>query len=180
LIHGLGFLLYIGAEGCVGGWTSEYVFRTFSTPRLATAAIGGFWIGLLAGRAAAPVVLRRISESKLLRWSLTLALTGVVIMISAPIAIVVSIGTLLVGLGMASIYGLQVSNATAYAERVNTKIPGWLFTCGSIGGATLPWLFGIFAQRTSLRMAFLLPLTALILLVVLTTRTGPAQTEPAG
>jgi fucose permease len=177
LVHGLGFLLYIGAEGCIGGWTSEYVFRTFASPHFATSAIAGFWIGLLVGRGAAPAILRQISEPRLLRVSLTFALAGVFVMFVAPAAFVVTLGTLMVGLGMASIYGLQVSNATTYAERRRAKIPGWLFTCGSIGGATLPWLFGIVAEKTSLRSALLLPIVALVLLVTLSARTNPAQTQ---
>jgi MFS transporter, FHS family, glucose/mannose:H+ symporter len=172
LVHGVGFLLYIGAEGCVGGWTSEYVFRTFASPHFATSAIAGFWIGLLAGRGAAPSILSRISEARLLRASLALALSGVFVMLAAPVAYVVTLGTLMVGLGMASIYGLQVSNATGYAQRKGTKIPGWLFTCGSIGGATLPWLFGVVAEQTSLRFALLLPIVALVLLVALSAQTN--------
>jgi fucose permease len=177
VVHGLGFLLYIGAEGCVGGWTSEYVFRTFDSPHFATSAIAGFWIGLLAGRATAPAILRHISEARLLRVSLALALSGVFVMFAAPVAFVVTLGTLMVGLGMASIYGLQVSNATTYAQRRRAKIPGWLFTCGSIGGATLPWLFGIVAERTSLRSALLLPIVALVLLITLSARNNPAPAQ---
>jgi MFS transporter, FHS family, glucose/mannose:H+ symporter len=179
LVHGLGFLLYIGAEGCVGGWTSEYVFRTFASPHFATAAIAGFWIGLLVGRGAAPAILRQISEARLLRVSLALALSGVIVMFAAPTALVVTLGTLMVGLGMASIYGLQVSNATTYAERRRAKIPGWLFTCGSIGGATLPWLFGIVAEKTTLRSALLLPIAALVFLITLSARTSPTQVQAA-
>jgi FHS family L-fucose permease-like MFS transporter len=178
LVHGAGFLLYIGAEGCVGGWTSEYVFRTFASPHFATSAIAGFWIGLLAGRGAAPAILKRVSEARLLRASLALALSGVFVMFGAPRAFVVTLGTLMVGLGMASIYGLQVSNATAYAQRKGTKIPGWLFTCGSIGGATLPWLFGVLAEETSLRFALLLPIGALVLLFTLSARTNRVETQP--
>jgi fucose permease len=180
LVHGLGFLLYIGAEGCVGGWASEYVFRTFASPQFATSAVAGFWIGLLVGRGTAPAILRHISEGRLLRSSLALAFLGVFVMFAAPAAFVVTLGTLMVGLGMASIYGLQVANATTYAEKRRAKIPGWLFTCGSIGGATLPWLFGIVAEKTSLRAALLLPIVALALLAVLSASTTPIQSQPAG
>jgi len=172
LIHGAGFLLYIGAEGCVGGWTAEFVFRTFDAPRLATAAIAAFWIGLLAGRATAPAVLRRITETRMLQVSLALSLGGVLLMFAAPIAPVVILAALCVGLGMASVYGLQVSNATGDAVRRGVRIPGWLFTCGSIGGATMPWLFGILAEHTSLRTALLIPAIALLVLITLNAKTN--------
>lgn len=95
-------------------------------------------------------------------------------MFAAPAAFFVTLGTLTVGLGMASIYGLQVSNATTYAEGRRARVPGWLFTCGSIGGATLPWLFGIVAEKTTLRSALLLPIIALVLLMILNVRTNRA------
>ena len=177
LPHGLGFLLYIGTEGCVGGWSSEYVFKTFAAPHVATAAIATFWIGLLVGRAAAPAILRRVIEPQLLRLSLAFSLLGIIIVFVAPVAMIVPIGTLCVGLGMSSVYSLQVSNATAFAQRESIKIPGWLFTCGSIGGATLPWLFGVLAERTSLRAAFLLPISTLIILMISNPRTDPISQQ---
>lgn len=178
LIHGLGFLLYIGTEGCVGGWSSEYVFKTFAAPHLATAAIATFWTGLLLGRAAAPAILHRLTEPQLLRISLAVSFIGVAILFVAPIAMIVPLGTLCVGLGMSSIYSLQVSNATAFAQRESIKIPGWLFTCGSIGGATMPWLFGVLAERTSLRAAFLLPISTLIILMIQSARTSAISHRP--
>ena len=178
LIHGLGFLLYIGTEGCVGGWSSEYVFKTFAAPHLATAAIATFWTGLLLGRAAAPAILHRLTEPQLLRISLAVSFIGVAILFIAPVATIVPLGTLCVGLGMSSIYSLQVSNATAFAQRESIKIPGWLFTCGSIGGATMPWLFGVLAERTSLRAAFLLPISTLVILMIQSARTSAISHRP--
>lgn len=172
LLHGIGFALYVGAESCVGGWTAEYVVRTFAAPRIATSAIAAFWIALLSARGATPSILRRISEPRMLRLSLVLALAGVVLIFGAPLAVLVTVGAFCVGIGMAAVFGILVGNATTFAERERIKIPGWLFTCGSIGGATLPWLFGVLAQRTSLRSAFVLPIVALILLITMNMRTA--------
>jgi MFS transporter, FHS family, glucose/mannose:H+ symporter len=170
LLHGIGFALYVGAESCVGGWTAEYVVHTFAAPRIATSAIAAFWIALLSARATTPAILSRISEPRMLRFSLVVALVGVILIFGAPIALIVTLGALCVGLGMAAVFGILVGNATTFAERERIKIPGWLFTCGSIGGATLPWLFGVVAQRTSLRSAFLLPIIALVVLIVMNAR----------
>jgi len=183
LLHALRFLLYVGAESCVGGWTAEYVFRTFGGQRLATLAIAGFWIALLAGRAVAPALLRRWREPVLLRASLTAAVLGVVAMFLAPSALMVVAASCLAGLGMAPVFALQLSVATAYAEALHRKIPGWLFTCAAIGGVSMPWAFGELAQRTlSLRNGLLLPIVALLVLLTLNLRqtTGLRQDTPSG
>lgn len=179
LVHGLGFALYVGAESCVGGWTAEYVVHTFAASRIATSAIAAFWIALLSARGATPAILRRISEPRMLRLSLATALSGVLIIFAAPHPIIVPLGAFCVGVGLAAVFGILVGNATTFAERERIKIPGWLFTCGSIGGATLPWLFGEIGMRTSLRAAFLLPAVALTLLIVMNARKETAQAQRA-
>ena len=168
-LHALRFLLYVGSESCIGGWTAEYVAHTFHVQRSATLCIAAFWIALLAGRAAAPALLRRHSEFITLRISMVVALAGVGMLFAAQNVPIAAFGALVAGAGMATVFGLQLSAATTYAESRGMRIPGWLFTCASIGGVSMPWLFGEIAQRTSsLRVGLLLPFTALAVLVLLT------------
>jgi MFS transporter, FHS family, glucose/mannose:H+ symporter len=179
-LHGFGFFLYIGAESCVGGWTSEFVFRTFTAPRFATFAIGAFWAGLLVIRASAPAILRRVPEPRLLSIEIVTALSGVLLIVTAPSPMVAAFGAALSGIGMATVFGLQVSNATTYAQRQNAKVPGWLFTCASIGGVTMPWAFGEIAHRASMRVGFILPIASLLILLALTARTTAPRPQFVG
>src|SRR5205823_3910539 len=68
------FFLYCGTESAVGGWAGALAKRMEASPgnpwELAPMF---FWAGLLAGRAMAPMVLRRAPERTVLISGLTLA-----------------------------------------------------------------------------------------------------------
>jgi fucose permease len=165
--------LYIGVEGCVGGWAGQYAESMASRRIYVTASLVTFWGAILAGRAVAAIVLRYISESRLFRVSLLTTGAGLILFFAAKTGVVVVLASLIAGLGLAPIFALQLSLMSRYAESASVHIPGWLFSLGSMGGGALPWLFGVTSSAAgSLRLGFFVPALGTITLMFCVVREG--------
>ena len=74
---------YVGTEAAAAGWIASYAQRIgASASGFGTMMPSFFWAGLLIGRAAAPVVLRRVSETALVLMSLFMAGAGLVVILA--------------------------------------------------------------------------------------------------
>lgn len=162
----VGFL-YVGVEASVSGWMMAYVRRLTSAHDLwAPVAVSCFWIALLAGRAVAPAVLRRISEEQLLSISLVGAFIGVLLLIGDRSGLTILLTAALSGLVLGPIYPLCLAKILALAnDSPRTK---WIFGACGFGGALLPWLTGkISAYKGSLSVGLIIPLGALAAMILL-------------
>jgi FHS family glucose/mannose:H+ symporter-like MFS transporter len=159
--------LYVGVEASVSGWMMAYVGRlTAAHNPLPPIAVSCFWIALLCGRAIAPVVLRRISEAKLLIASTLGAFASVLLLVLnyTPLGIVLSATSS--GLAFGPIYPLCLAKVLSLAkDSPRTK---WIFGISGLGGALLPWLTGeLSANNESLSIGLFVPLCALGIMLVL-------------
>ena len=115
-----------------------------------------FWAGLLIGRAAAPAVLRRVSEAALVLISLFVAGAGLVVILVGSSLMTVSSGAGLAGLGLAAVFPTTFAIFTRQFGRQASQLTGFVFVLGGMGGALIPWLVGLhfgpvwgFTHRTS-------------------------------
>ncbi len=166
-IFGLILLLYVGTEGSMGAWLATYLGLTAGTPldqgALATA---GFWLALTAGRLLAAVASTRLAAPHLLLVSICGALVGGVGLVlgmgSAPVTIVASV---LVGLSFGPIYPTTIALVAIRFPTGTGTVAGVVMTLGSLGGAVLPWLYGILIlQVAPLAGVVLIPLAATAML----------------
>ncbi len=173
LLYCLLLFLYIGVEGCIGGWAGKYSETLAHGDTYVTASLFTFWGALLAGRAAAAFVLRYLTESRLFRICLLTTAVGLVVFFFARNGMVVVLAALIAGLGMAPLFALILSLMSRYAENNSVHIPGWLFSLGSMGGGALPWLFGVTSSTFgSLRLGLVVPALGTLALMLLITREG--------
>jgi fucose permease len=157
--------LYIGVEGCVGGWAGKYAATLSSKHFYVTISLVSFWAALLTGRAIAAVLLRHTGEAVLFRASLLTTAAGLAVFFIAHSGAIVVVAALIAGLGLAPLFALLLSLMSRYAEAASVNIPGWLFSLGSMGGGALPWLFGATATASgSLRVALIVPSVGTLLL----------------
>jgi len=144
--------LYVGIENGFVGWVPMFSIRSQNTSPNWTAFVNSsFWAALLVGRLTAPLVLRRARESTVITGGLALSAVGIVIAIISPSLLVLEIGVLLSGLGMAAIFPTAIA---IFAEWYGTGGAGSavLGLCG-LGGAVVPWLVGVVSDRSqNLRM----------------------------
>jgi MFS transporter, FHS family, glucose/mannose:H+ symporter len=166
-VFGAAIFLYIGVENALGGWLPSYAVRTNPAIHASSIALY-FWIAELTGRILVTVLLTRVGEAALYRVCLVLLILTQVLLcatthISAPGIVAL---TILGALSLAPIYPLIVS--FLLARTGNHPGLGALFATASFGGATLPWLTGVFSTRFhSLRTGFLVPAAGAALLLFL-------------
>jgi FHS family glucose/mannose:H+ symporter-like MFS transporter len=167
LVFGAGLFLYIGVENALGGWLPSYAVRTNPTLHASSIAIC-FWVAELTGRILVTVLMSLIGEAALYRICLALLiLTQVLLCVIANISATGIVAlTFLGALSLAPLYPLIVS--FLLARTGNHASLGALFATASFGGASLPWLIGVFStQFHNLRTGFLVPAAGAALLLFL-------------
>ncbi len=128
-----------------------------------------FWTAQTAGRLLTPLLLRRVSEPRLLVSSLVAAVIAVLILSSAASSVGGVIGaSALAGLGVAAIFPLLWARVTREVAPSRPAAVGPLFAAGGVGGAVLPWLVGVVSTMHGLGTGLLVPLAALLLMLLLT------------
>jgi fucose permease len=165
--------LYVGVEVSVSGWMMSYVQRLTATGMASPAiAVSSFWIALVAGRALAPGLLRRISEEELLTLSIAAAFISVCLLLLNRATLAIVLGAASSGLALGPIYPLCLSRVMALAnDSHNTK---WVFATSGFGGALLPWMTGkLSTHHGSLRVGLGIPLLSLGIMFVLQLLSAP-------
>ena len=159
LIGGL-FFIYVGTETSYGAWLATYAHRLSPSDRTWWAVMTSFyWGALLVGRSLAPLVLRRKSAVSVAMAGLSIALTGAAGLVMARGPAAVLAGSVLTGLGLASIFPISVSLLPRWFGAAARHASGPVFSCGNLGGAVLPWIVGSISTHSgSMRLGFLVPL----------------------
>ena len=162
------FFLYVGAETCFGNWVAMYARRVApSNHILAILTPAFFWGALLAGRVLAPLALRVYRETQVARTGLSVALLGGIALVGARSLKLVLIGSVLAGLGLASVYPISVSLLKPWFGDLARRASGPVFSSGNVGGAVLPWIVGLVSTGAgSLRTGFTVPLAAVVALLL--------------
>jgi fucose permease len=157
---GLFAFLYVGVETSISSWMMTYIDRLpLSNAMYAPIATSFFWIALLCGRAAAPAVLRKISESRLLTISLSVLLVSNIMLLLSYTSVMSLTSAALAGLMLAPIFPLCLSRVLAITSRPSES--RWIFAISGLGGAVLPWITGQLATaQGSLRTGLVVPLLA--------------------
>jgi fucose permease len=163
--------LYVGVESSVSGWMMTYIARLLHSGALyAPIVTSSFWLALLAGRAVAPIVLRRVSETQLLTFCICALIASNALLLISRTATMSLTSATLSGLMMAPIFPLCLSKVLAITSRPSES--KWVFAISGLGGAALPWMTGQIATlRGSLRTGLAVPLVAACIMLVLQLRT---------
>jgi FHS family glucose/mannose:H+ symporter-like MFS transporter len=169
LLTGGLFFIYVGTETAAAGWIASYAQRLgASASGFGTMMPSVFWAGLLIGRAAAPAVLRRVSEAALVLISLFVAGAGLVVILVGSSLMIVSSGAGLAGLGLAAIFPTTFAIFTRQFGRQASQLTGFVFVLGGMGGALIPWLVGFTSVRFGdLRIGLLIPSFGVASMIVL-------------
>jgi fucose permease len=164
--------LFCGIENSVAGWASSLALPHFSSAFTATTANIFFWIFFLASRAITPVLLRRVSEARLLVVSILVAMAGVLIFFFAANVPTILLACALAGTGIGPGFPLVISRIS---ERIGAQHPtsAICFAFAGFGAATLPALVGVLgAKMAQPRAGLILPLLGLALLIPITRGLG--------
>ena len=164
LLFGAMLFIYVGTETSLAGWLAVYARRIdLMSAAAASAAPAIFWTGLLLGRASAPLILRRVTEVRLLVCGLLVATASVLILLGArsPAALVTAV--ILGGLGLSTIFPISVALFSRDLGEAASRSAGPVFVLAALGGATLPSLVGVVSSRTgSLTAGLVIPLVGCV------------------
>jgi fucose permease len=150
--------IHIGFESGMGGWLTTYSDRMGygSRPALLSPTVLYFLFFVL-GRAAAPVLLRYLSENRLILVDLLLILAGMTGVLAAEDFEVLAIGSAIAGFGTSSIFPTTVSRFGRVfgPEASRRSMP--LFVSGTLGAVIVTWLIGYISdQAGELRTAMMI------------------------
>lgn len=148
MLFGVVFFLHLGSENAIGGWVASYSHRILdpnSRAWIVTPSL--FWGGLLAGRAVAPSILKRVSEIRVVQTALAIAIVGVAILISANDLVGITIGTFVAGAGVAPVFASLMSWMVRAYGAAARALAGQLLGVGILGGACVPWGVGVLSTH---------------------------------
>ncbi len=168
-VFGLATFLYVGIENSLGGWLPSYAIRTDPALRASSIAIY-FWVAELTGRVLVTLLMTLLGEATLYRICLAVLIFTQILLCAIAHLSAAGIVTLTVfaALSLAPLYPLIVSFLLARSG--NHPRLGVLFATTSFGGATLPWLTGVFSTHFhGLRSGLLVPAAGVLLLLFLST-----------
>lgn len=160
-------LLYGGVETSLSGWVTTFSTR-YGDGKMHTLAVGtaALWVGITAGRACAPVLLRRMREHALLVSALVSAALLIVLLSLSRGNLTIVVLCALLGLSLAPWFPLVLS--AMLAEGAGAGQVGSIIALSGIGAATIPLLVGVASRASgSLRIALAVPLTGLLCLLTL-------------
>jgi len=171
-------LLYGGVETCLSGWITTFGTRYGnSTLRISTLGATALWLGIVTGRALAPVLLRFLRERVFLLTTLCSATAIVILLSRTSGAASITLLAALLGLSLAPWFPLVLSSMLS--RGATARETGIIIALSCIGAAILPLLLGVISRSTgSLRTALSVPLAGLVLLLalaVLTRSSTPAK-----
>ncbi len=137
------FFLYVGSEVSFGGWIFTYATTLGITDEAVAAYLtSAFWGALTAGRLLSIPLATRLRPRTILLTDLLICLASLGLILLLPGSLLaVWVGTLGLGLGMASIFPTLL----AFAERrmpITGQVTSFFFVGASLGGMSLPWLIG--------------------------------------
>jgi fucose permease len=163
-----GIFLYVGAEVGLNSWLATFLSRTFGMDLGSSATRWGpglFFIALAAGRLLGSVVLEFLDARRFFRVSALFGLAGLLLILfgNRPAAIG---GIALCGLGFANVWPLVFSLTIDRRPESSGALSG-LMCMAIFGGAALPAVMGLAADRAGVRLAFLVPLACFVYLAAL-------------
>src|SRR6266436_4257870 len=163
------FFIYVAMENGIGIWSAEYAKRLANgITGMTTLAPMFFYAGLTSGRGAAPFVLRRLHERKMVLGALSLAAAATALLIVSRSLPVATVAVFLAGLGCASVYPIYIAWLSRWYGARAKHIWGILFALASLGGSAGPGLIGAVSQFSgSLRVGLLVPLVCAATLICL-------------
>jgi len=169
------FFLYVGTEVGIGNWVATQEKRLPGGALTVLLLAPSFFYGfLLFGRAVSPLLLRRISTVSISLSGLVSAGLGAVIIILARDPHWLYAGAAFAGMGCAPQYPIFVTWLAQTFGKNSTWLSALFFGAAGAGGAVLPWFMGIVgAQTGALRLGFVLPLAACVVMAFAAVRSHP-------
>jgi fucose permease len=129
------------------------------TPAEALITPSFFYAALMIGRLVAPFLLKSLDEVTLVRGGLLLACLGVAGHLASHSTNTVLASACAAGFGLSSVYPITIALLSREFCSASSGLGSVMFVLSNIGGGLLPWMVGVWSNRSgSLKTGLLLPL----------------------
>ncbi|MDZ7282903.1 MFS transporter [Sphingomonas sanguinis] len=149
---------YVGAEVTIGALLTDYLMTSHAgawQPVVAARSVALYWGGAMVGRFAGAALLRHLPPARLLAWAAASAV-GLVLIAMMGHGWLAAGALLSVGLFNSIMYPtIYVIALPPQADRA--PVGGMVLCIAVVGGAIIPLLTGLLADRFGLILALLLP-----------------------
>jgi len=153
---------YVGAEVCMSANIPLFLKEQFDIDIANEGLLGTglFFTALTIGRFSGGVILNWMAPKKFLALTCAVSIAGL-LGLFVPMAAAAVAACFVVGLGFANIFPLVFSCAVDAMPQHTNALSGLMITA-IVGGALLPPLMGVVADHSSVLVAFVVPLTAIL------------------
>lgn len=175
VIFGFAAFLEVGVENTSAAWLATYALRTGHRGAVfAAASTSLYWAGFLVARGLASLLLLRTRSALVFRFSAALAVISGATLALAPSLGLRSVGMFCLGVGLAPIFPLLLSDFFSLAR--HTSHSRWVLAAAGFGGSILPWLAGwVSAATGTIRAGILVIPAATLLMLLMLAMAAPAD-----
>ncbi len=173
IFGGLSLFCYVGLEASMAGFVSTYLKGQELTDEQANTWLSGFWIGLIAARLIAALVLGPIDpiyHAPVIPALAILAVIAISLMVAAKTPTAGIVGTVLTGLALGPIFptlvGVTFSKSAAIEAGIAGSVFGWIFAIGLLGGTLIPMLIGKLSAAGTIRQSLKAAVVVAAVLIV--------------
>ncbi len=156
----VGMLLFFenANEAVIAAWTSIYAISLGFTPHTATLILSCYWASMMAGRAAASLLIKRLGKMPIILGAAAGAIVGCTLLFNArtPLATALAVG--LTGLSFAPIFKTTLSIAGDRHPHAIAPIYGVVFAMSLLGAMSAPWMVGQISQHYGIQYGPLVPI----------------------
>jgi len=174
------FFLYVGTENAFGGWIASYSVNQRSMAMDIAVMIPSFFYGSLTlGRLFAPTFLRRWNEVRVVQIGLLVGCAGMAGLMRSHEFVEIALSAGVAGFGLSSVYPITISFLSRESGSTAPRVASLAFMMSNLGGASLPWLVGVFSTKLgTIRGGLAIPLLgsiAMYLLYLPNWRSAPSE-----
>jgi MFS transporter, FHS family, L-fucose permease len=166
LMGAVAIFVYVGAEVSIGSFLVNYFTSPvigISTAETAAKIVSLYWLGAMIGRFIGSAILQRLDTGKVLGIAAVVAaLLVCTSMLSVGTMAMVSI--ILVGLFNSIMFPSIFTLAIAELGPLTGEGSG-LLVAAIVGGAIIPWIQGVLADKVGIHHAFVLPVICYLYIV---------------
>ncbi len=162
----IGIFAYVGAEVAIGSHITSYLHESSVmgfTMQEAGKYVAFYWGGAMVGRFIGAIVLRKYDPGKVLAFNAFLS--TILVLVSMATTGSLAMWTIL-GVGLmnslmfATIFTLAVKGLGKYTDAASG-----ILSTAIVGGAVVPFLYGVLSDATSLKFAFILPVICYVYII---------------
>jgi len=161
-----GIFLYVGAEVGLNSWLATLLSRSFGMDLGSSATRWGpglFFVALAVGRLLGSAILGFLDARRFFRVSALVGLWGLALLLAGGREAALA-GVVLCGLGFANIWPLVFALTIERRPESSGALSG-LMCMAIFGGAALPAVMGLVADRAGVRVAFAVPIACFLYLI---------------